>query len=94
MQSIIFRMHGVGSMMDCLKGGKTMSFLQETIPNIVSQWKSQGGDAAMQAYTELYAECGSPELVYSTYLPADHPAYTGKYLFNGEADMATQITAE
>lgn len=32
MQSIIFRMHGVGSMMDCLKGGKTMSFLQETIP--------------------------------------------------------------
>ena len=62
--------------------------------NIVSQWKSQGGDAAMQAYTELYAECGSPELVYSTYLPADHPAYTGKYLFNGEADMATQITAE
>ena len=55
---------------------------------------SNGGEEALQVYTDLYAACGSPEMVYYTYLPAEHPEYTGKYLFDGEAALTSQITCD
>ena len=62
--------------------------------SIVEKWMSNGGEEALQAYTDLYAACGSPEMVYYTYLPAEHPEYTGKYLFDGEAALTSQITCD
>ncbi len=70
---------------------------EESIDNwgqMVESWKAQGGDEILKYYTELFKECGSPTFEYVSYLPAEHPEYTGKYLFNGADDLATQISAK
>ena len=60
--------------------------------NMVARWNAEGGEELMAWYTEQYKALGCPTSYYTTYLPKDHPEYTGKYLFGGAEAAATQLT--
>lgn len=47
----------------------------------VKEWLDAGGQAMLDYYNKLYMDLGSPVFEYKSYLPTDHPEYTGKYLF-------------
>ena len=66
----------------------------ESIENwdkMVEQWKAEGGDELMAWYTEQYQALGCPTSYYWSQLPAEHDAYTGKYLYGGAEAAATQL---
>lgn len=58
---------------------------EESFNNMVQEWLNAGGQQLQDTYTEQYQEMGSPDFSsnYVSYLPEDHPAYTGKYLWDG-----------
>ncbi len=58
----------------------------------VVQWHAEGGEELMAWYTEQYKALGCPTSYYTTYLPKEHPEYTGKYLYGGTEAAATQLT--
>lgn len=57
----------------------------ESFDGMVQQWMDGGGQAMQEYYTEQYTALGSPDYsnMYVSYLPEEHPAYTGKYLWDG-----------
>lgn len=61
---------------------------------IAQQWAERGGQEILDYYTELWISMDRPTYEYTTQLLKDSPAYTGKYLFNGPEDLATQIYAD
>lgn len=58
---------------------------QETFDAMVNEWLEAGGKAMQDKYTEQYKAIGSPDYsnMYASYLPDEHPGYTGKYLWDG-----------
>lgn len=58
---------------------------QETFDAMVKDWEDAGGKDIADKYTEQYKALGSPDYSshYMSYLPEDHPGYTGKYLWEG-----------
>ncbi len=58
---------------------------QETFDAMVNEWLDAGGRELQEKYTEQYKAIGSPDYshMYVSYLPDEHPGYTGKYLWDG-----------
>ncbi len=58
---------------------------EETFNAMVEDWLASGGQQIQDNYTEQYKAMGSPDFSgsYISYLPAEHPEYTGKYLWEG-----------
>jgi hypothetical protein len=52
---------------------------------MVQQWRDAGGQMLEDTYTKQWTGMGSPDFssLYATFLPANHPEYTGKYLWDG-----------
>ena len=69
-----------------------MDLTEENFAQMVQEWKGAGGQQLMDSYTAQYQSMGSPDFsnMYRTYLPEDHPEYTGKYLWKGSEDLKSQ----
>lgn len=66
----------------------------ESFEAMAAEWRAAGGQSLEEQYTEQYQALGSPDFsnMYVSFLPEEHPEYTGKYLWNGAEDLATQPT--
>ena len=49
----------------------------------VQEWLGAGGQEITDEYNRLFEESGKEPYVVTSYLPEEHPEYTGKYLFDG-----------
>jgi hypothetical protein len=58
---------------------------RESFNAMIRQWRDAGGQTLEDAYTKQWTDMGSPDFssLYASFLPADHPEYTGKYLWDG-----------
>lgn len=55
----------------------------DSFDDFVQEWLGAGGREITDEYNRLFEESGKEPYVVTSYLPEEHPEYTGKYLFDG-----------